>query len=251
MSRYRASLIHLLISIVPIGIVDGAAIWIWYPGPSLEALDAFSIIRVVVVVHLVIGPLLTLLVYKHGKRGMKFDLIVIALLQSAALAYGSYKLYDEKPDYLVFAIDRLEFIPGKQVDQSAIRYNELRTKPFAELIHVFARPPEDPDEYQRYLSSVAFDGKPDLERRTEYWEPWAAGVDNIRGQLKFLGDIRTISAEEQEIVQQAIDDYSEAHPNLGVLPIGGIEKDLGILLDRDSLEVLDILNANPWLSNEE
>jgi len=251
MSRYRAALIHLLISIVPIAIIIGVAVWVWYPAPSLEALDAISIIRVVLAVHLVLGPLLTLVVYKEGKRGLKFDLIVIALMQVAALTYGSYKLYNEKPDYLVFAVDRLEFIPGKQIDRSALRYEELRTKPFGELVYVFARPPEDPDEFQRYLSSVTFDGQPDLERRAEYWEPWAAGSNEIRSQLKSLDDIITPTAEARRTVQQAIDDYASAHPELGVLPIGGIDKDIGILLDQESLEILGVFNANPWPSKEE
>jgi hypothetical protein len=250
MSRYRAALIHLLISAVLVGNVIGLVIWVWYPEPSFEAVGTISIIGLLVGVDLVMGPLLTLIVFKHGKPGLMFDLSVIALMQIVALIYGSYTLYEEKPNYLVFAIDRLEFVSKKQVDQSAIQYDELRNKHFAELIQVFARSPEDPDEFQRYFDSVVFDGKPDLESRAEYWEPWTAGADVIRSQLKSIEDIRPASPLERENLQQAIDDYAEDHPNLGILPIGGIEKDLGMLLDGDTLEILGILDADPWLPNE-
>ena len=37
----------------------------------------------------VVGPLLTLIVFRAGKPGMKFDLAVIGLVQVAALAYGT------------------------------------------------------------------------------------------------------------------------------------------------------------------
>jgi hypothetical protein len=72
----------------------------------------------------------------------------------------------------------------------------------------------------------------------------------MRSQFKLVEDINPASPREQENLQRAIDDYAADHPNLGILPIGGIEKDLGMLLDRDTLEVLGVLNANPWLSNE-
>jgi hypothetical protein len=251
MSRFRAAFIHLLLSLIPISVVIGMVFLIWYPEPSLEVLGAASIMQLVVVVHLAIGPLLTLVVYKHGKPGLRFDLIVIVLLQIAALAYGSYRLYDEKPHYLVFTIDRLEYVPLKQIDSSAIRYDELRSKSFAELILVFARPPEDPEEYQRYLNSVAFEGQPDLERRAEYWEPWMAGADVIRHKIKSLEDIGTETTAEQNALQQAIDNYASAHPELGVIPIGGVEDDIGMLLDRRTLELLSVLRANPWKSSEE
>lgn len=249
MSRYRASLIHLCISAVLVGNVVGIVYWIWYPEPTLEVVGAFPIIRLLVLVDLVIGPLLTMVVYVHGKPGLKFDLTVIALLQVSALIYGAYRLYDEKPDYLVFAIDRLEFIPSKQIDQSAIPFDGSELKRFAKLSQVFARLPEDPEEKQRFLSSI-MDGQPDLERRAEYWEPWASGADAIRDSIKPIDEIKPTSTKERENIKDAIETYGDLHPNLGVLPIGGIERDLGMLIDRDTLDVLDVLNANPWLSNE-
>ncbi len=245
-SRYRASLIHLLVSSVVVAGVIGVIFWVWYPEPTFEILGAFSMIRLLVGVDLVIGPLLTMVVYKHGKPGLKFDLVVIALMQITALVYGSYTLYEEKPHYMVFAIDRLEFISKKQVDQSAIRFDELRTKESARPVQVFARPPEDPEEYQRYFDSIVFEGQPDLESRAEFYEPWSAGTEIIRQKIKPIEDIKPATSREQRNVQIAVEKYASSHPNLGILPIGGIERDVGMLLDRDTLEILDVLDANPW-----
>jgi hypothetical protein len=249
MSRYKAALIHLLISAVLVGNVIGIVLWIWYPKPTFEVLEVFPIVRLLVGVDLGIGPLLTLIVYKHGKPGLKFDLTVIALIQIVALVYGSYRLHEEKPDYLVFAVDRLEFISKNRIDPSLFAYDESQAKRFANLVQVFARFPEDPEEYQRYFDSIVVDGKPDLESRPEYWEPWSEGTDVIRKKVKSIEDINPDSADERKNIEQAIEKYSEAHPNLGVIPLGGIEKNMGMLLDRDTLEILDVLNANPWLSN--
>ena len=197
-------------------------------------------------VDLILGPLLTLIVFKQGKPGLKFDLTVIAFTQIVALIYGTYTLYTEKPDYMVFAVDRLEFVSKNFIDQSKIRYDELRTREITELMPVFARSPEDPQEFQAYLDSVVVDGRPDLEARPEFWEPWAAGADIIREQMKSLDELVTATVEDEENIQNAIDKYSGAHPDLGLLPVGGIEDNIGILLDRTTLEVLGVLHVNPW-----
>ncbi len=246
MNRFKASLIHLLISALLVGCVFAVVYWVWYPKPAFEVVGTSSIIRLLVFVDLVMGPLLTFVVYKQGKPGLRFDLSVIVLMQIVALIYGSYRLYEERPYYLVFAVDRVEFIPKKLIDQSEIRYEELRSKSLTKLVHVFARRPEDADALQAYRNSVMVDGKPDLERRPEYWEPWAAGADVIRGQLTAIGDISPASAEEQKSADQALKDYGPTHPNLGVIPIGGIAEDLSMLLDRDTLEVLDVVDVNSW-----
>lgn len=248
MSRYKASLIHLLISALLVSNVIGLVFWVWYPAPAFEAVGAFSIIQLLIGVDLVLGPTLTLIVFKPGKPGLKFDLTVIALTQVVALVYGTYTLYKEKPDYMVFAVDRLEFVSKNLIDQSEIRYEELRSNKATTLalIPVFARSPEDPAEFQAYLDSILFEGKPDLEARPEYWEPWAAGVDVIREQMKSMDELVPASVKDEEKIQHAIDKYTGAHPNIGLLPVGSIEDDLGIILDRDTLEVLGTLYVNPW-----
>jgi len=231
-----------------VGTVIGMVYWIWYPAPTLEVVGAFPIIRLLVLVDLVIGPLLTMIVYVHGKPGLKFDLTVIALLQIAALVYGSYRLYEERPEFLVFAVDRVEFVSSRQIDETAIQFDRSDAARFANLVQVFARSPESPEEHQRYLESIMA-GQPDLERRAEFWEPWAAGAEVIRNRVKPIDEIKASSTRESDNIRQVIDEYGDLHPNLGVLPIGGIERDLGMLIDRDTLEVLDLLDANPWPSD--
>jgi hypothetical protein len=250
MSRYKAASIHLCISAALVGSVFGFVFWVWYPAPSFEVVGASSIIRMLIGIDLMVGPLLTLIVFKQGKPGLKFDLSVIAIVQLTALSYGSYRLYDEKPDYLVFAIDRLEFISGRHVDTSEIRFDALRQKQVGKLTLAVAEPPADPDAYQQYLNSVLVDGQPDLESRPEFWLPWDEGKDVVRDSIKPLGDLKPESADEAQRLQHAAQRYASAHPNLGIIPIGGIEADIGMLVDRDTLELLDTLRVDPWNSGD-
>ncbi len=127
-----------------------------------------------------------------------------------------------------------------------IRHDELKDKRFAKLTQVFARLPEDKAEQQRFLESVVLEGQPDLEAGPEYWEPWVAGLDVIRRNVASLEEIDTTTPKEEQNVQKAINDYGGSHANPGVIPVGGTDKDIGLLVDRDTLQILDVLNANPW-----
>ena len=233
-----------------VGGVAGITYWSWYPEPTFGIVGVLPIMLMLIAVDLILGPLLTLIVYKHGKPGLKFDLSVIALVQIVALVYGAHTLYEEKPHYLVFAIDRLEFVAQKDIDPLVMRFDESETEHFAGLVQIYAKRPEDPEVFAQYLNSVMFEGQPDLERRPEFWEPWSEGVDIIKQQVKPIEGIEPASAQEQELLDQAIEDYAGDHPSLGLLPIGGIEEDVGLLLDRDSLEIIDVVYANPWPSEE-
>jgi len=250
LSRYKASLIHLFISAILVGSVVGIIYWSWYPEPTFGIVGVLPIMLMLMGIDLILGPLLTLVVYKHGKPGLKFDLSVIALVQIIALVYGAHTLYEEQPHYLVFAIDRVEFVAQKDIDPLVMRFDESQTEHFAGLVQIYAKRPEDPQDYQQYLNSVITEGQPDLERRPEFWEPWSVGSDVIEQQVRPIEDIEPASAQERENLDQAIEDYAGDHPSLGLLPIGGIEKDVGLLIDRDSLEIIDVVYANPWIPEE-
>jgi hypothetical protein len=155
-------------------------------------------------------------------------------------------LYSERPHFLVFAVDRVSLVAEKHIDTALISYTALTEKSFGRLTKVFSRKPEDREKFQRFLDSVLFEGMPDLERRTEYWEPWESGSEIIRSAITSLDDFEPASEVEREELADAIARFGDEHPRLGLLPIGGTEEDLGMLMDRDSLLPLDVIRVDPW-----
>ena len=88
--------------------------------PTDVTYDPKMPVFILIGVDLVLGPLLTLIVYKQGKPGLKFDLSFIAAVQVAALIYGSYTLHSERPHFLVFAIDRVTLVALSGIDESSM-----------------------------------------------------------------------------------------------------------------------------------
>lgn len=115
MSRFRASGFHFVISLL-VGLVLLALSWfMWYPAPMLMAIGGHEIFLLVVGIDVVLGPLLTLVVFKSGKKTLKFDLAVIALLQIAALVYGVSTLLEARPAYVAALGDKFQVIQATEV----------------------------------------------------------------------------------------------------------------------------------------
>lgn len=105
MNRWKAFGIHLGISLMVLLMLLGFIIVLWYPGILFNIDGGWEGLRIVMGVDVVLGPLLTLVVFKVGKPGLKFDLSCIAAAQIACMAVGLWIIYQERPIALVFAYD--------------------------------------------------------------------------------------------------------------------------------------------------
>jgi hypothetical protein len=127
MTKIKAALIHLTISIIVIGLFVLLIFLIWYPQPLFDISGVAAPIKLLILIDVIIGPLLTFVVYKRNKKGLKFDLSVIALLQIAALSYGAYTIYNGKASILVMNNGEFHYLSEKFSENKAIKYDELQS----------------------------------------------------------------------------------------------------------------------------
>ena len=102
-SRWHAFGIHLGLSLLIFIALAALIVFAWYPGFLFRTDGGWQGIRLIAGIDLVLGPLLTLIVYNQAKKSLKFDLLVIALVQFSALGAGTYLVYQERPIAVVFA----------------------------------------------------------------------------------------------------------------------------------------------------
>ncbi|QSX78542.1 hypothetical protein [Agrilutibacter solisilvae] len=130
MTRWKASAIHLSLSALVLGLIAAFVIWRWYPPGLMSMARAGTLLLLLGGIDLVLGPLLTLLVYKQGKKSLKFDLTVIALLQVAALVFGLHTAWQSRPVFLVGSDTRFTLVYAHEVvpaelAQAHAPYNRL------------------------------------------------------------------------------------------------------------------------------
>lgn len=102
MNRFKAAGIHLTLSFFIVVTVLIAMYFLWYPGEYFSLMGGETLIKLIGFVDVFLGPLLTFVIFKAGKKSLRFDLFCIGILQIAALSYGVYVMFSARPIFTVF-----------------------------------------------------------------------------------------------------------------------------------------------------
>jgi hypothetical protein len=116
MSKLKAAGIHFVISVSVITLFLLFVYFIWYDRIFAGLAGVINPIKVLVLVDAVLGPLLTFIVYKAGKKSLKMDLTLIVVVQLLAFIYGAYTLYMGKPTLVVLKDNVFEVVIQNQTE---------------------------------------------------------------------------------------------------------------------------------------
>lgn len=245
MTRWKASGIHLLSSACIAGAMLTLMLTVWYPWPLFEAAGGSELTMILVGVDVVLGPLVTLIVFKAGKKGLVFDLAVIVLAQMSALAYGVHVVYVARPAYLVYNIDRFDLVTAVQLDPQDLgkaEKAEFRSLPVTGPQYVAAVLPADPDEQQRILES-ALQGK-DLNLYPQHYVPYEQEAQSARRRAKDLDAL--LKRDASGAVSRYLESSGRARETVKFLPLRARNRDGAVLLDAATGKPLKIVLVDPW-----
>ena len=250
MSRWRASFIHLLISLVIVGSVAACIIYFWYPPALLHMAKADRLLILIGGVDLVVGPLLTLIVYKANKRHLKFDLAIIGLIQVVFLAYGLYTIWNSRPVFLVAVPDRFELVFANEITPKRLaeaKIERFKTLSFGKPILVGAQMPKDPKEQEAILFS-AVRGQGDIQNTPKYFVDYSLVSTSLLKHAKPLTG-KTMSNSEAAVLQHAALSYGYKSSELRYLPLASSRNFAVILVKADTGEVVGPVNIDPQTDN--
>ena len=250
MAKLKASLTHLALSGVVVGSIFLIIFFAWYPYPYFEIRGAGDIVLILIGVDLVLGPLLTFIVYKPKKKSLVFDLSVIVIIQLAGLVYGVNAIYQERPYFMVYAVDRFTLLAEKDVDFSQIKDETLKEKPGVGPVMVLAKMPEDVQEQQKLMMEVVMENKPDLDRRPKYWIPYRENLDIVFARTKTLQDLKIKRESVANLVDKIVAKHSGGIDDLAFAPIIGKNGDFAVVLERETGRLVDAIDVDPWLDDD-
>lgn len=179
-SRWQASGLHLLISAAIAAVALAVMLLVWYPPPLFEAEGGSGLVILLGAVDVILGPLVTLIVFRAGKRGMKFDLAVIGIVQAAALAYGVHVVFLARPAFLVFVQGQFEIAHPVDIEPAELaraKSPQFGSLPLGAPRWAVARLPQDPAERSE-LTMKALGGA-DLQSFPRYWVPYEEGRGDV------------------------------------------------------------------------
>lgn len=201
MSRWYAGFIHLLISLLIVGSVAAYVIYFWYPIPLLPMAKADELLMMVGGIDLIVGPLLTLIVYKQGKKTLKMDLTVISFIQIGFLSLGLYTLFESRPVYIVATDKIFNLVFANEIlDEDRFKASpQYQTLTMTSPRLVGAIMPHDNQEAARIVLS-ALSGGSDLQHMPQYYVDYQQLTPKILVNALPLVANQQISAHQIEIL---------------------------------------------------
>lgn len=251
MSRWKAAALHLCISVIVAAIASGLLLGIWYPSPYFHAGGAGKLLALVVGVDVCIGPLLTLLVFKAGKRGLKFDLTVIALLQAGALAYGFHTITSSRPVFMVAAVDRFVLVNADAIsktDLAKAKQPQWRHLSWSGPVLVAAELPKDPDARTNLLFTAAGGGK-DVQDYPQYYVPYQRAVPGLLKRAHPITMLRQLNPNRNAEITNWLAARNLTESQVVWLPIQPRMGDLVMMMDVTSGKPLGALPLIAWASD--
>ncbi|ANH69859.1 TfpX/TfpZ family type IV pilin accessory protein [Mitsuaria sp. 7] len=234
--RLRASSLHFIFTLIVAAAVAAAVFLLWYPWPYSEVSGGVGLFLLIVGVDVVLGPLITLVVFDPRKsRGELWrDMSVVVVLQLAGLVFGAHTMFIARPVALVLEIDRFRaVIAASVVEQELSKAPEsLRVLSISGPRLVNTR--EVKTEEKMDAVFAAFGGA-DLGMRPSFWQEW-----DERGRSQALKVGKPLAAllarhpEQAEALRTAISRTGKPTEQLLYIPLIARQYDWSVLIDKST-----------------
>jgi len=245
--RIRAALVHLSLSAVVALAVFLAIYFVWYPDVLFEGAGGKELFFLIAGVDVTVGPLITLVIFKPGKWGLKFDLAFIALAQVSALVYGVYVMFEARPAYIAFVVDRFAIVRANGFPEGALekaRGSGYERPPWTGPKFVGVKLPSNPDE-QFNLTMSAMAGA-DVEYYPQYYVPYEEVRKRVRGAGLPIETLRKRNPKRGADIDAAVASTGRSEAQVRFVPMRAGKSDLSVLVDKDTGDVLKITSLAPW-----
>ncbi|TAK90399.1 MAG: type IV pilin accessory protein [Burkholderiaceae bacterium] len=247
LNRFQASGAHLLAS-GGVALLSAALVFLlWYPGSLAYASGVASIFLMVLGVDVTLGPLITLIIFNPKKKELKFDLLVVALVQLAALFYGLHTVFVARPVYLVFNTDRFDVVYANDLSREDLNKAgaDNRNLSWFGPQTVAARLPDDAKARNAILFS-AISGGADVQGMPQYYVPYTELQSVAAQRAQPLTALHDLNPDKTLGIDVLIKKYESQKIDAGFVPLKAKVNDLTVVLDKKTGTVLEMVDFRPW-----
>ena len=236
--RLRAAGIHLLISLIVATLAAALVFGLWYPYPYRELSGGRTLFFMVVGIDVVLGPLITLLIFnsKKTRRHLAADLSVVGALQLAALCYGLWTAFEARPVHMVFEYQKMVVVHAVDIDpatlkQAPVELQKLpRNGPTLLSLRPFVNADEEYDSTTMAINGIAQSAQPAL------WQAYDLAHEAILQRAQTLAQLKARFPEQVQAIAEAAAATDMQADNLRALPLLSRKKAWTVLLDAQTAQ---------------
>lgn len=239
--RTKYSFVHFLLSLLLAAAIATLIQVQWYPSPLLKATGVLPAFLVIIAVQVLLWPLLSLFVYKENKKSLKFDLIIIVIVQIAFWFFSLYALAQGRPAWIAYTLERFELVKANEIvtmDVDNIN-SDFKSPTWTGPQFVGTTLSEDADVRSKHLLEEVLGGI-SIAQRPEQYVSIDIMKDRMLKEQQSLEELKKYN--EISKVDKIIARYPDAY---GYIPLRAQQVDMVVLLD-DSGTPLQIVDLRPW-----
>ncbi len=243
MSRLKVAGGHLLLCVV-IALFLFAFFWFQlYPAPLFQASGALKVFLVLLAIDVVLGPLMTLIVWKRDWKQLRKDLAVIALLQIAALGYGVYTLWIARPVYVAALGPRFDVVHATDIDASEIKTSG-KPLPLFGPKWVGIKQATDPKERERVMFASL--GGVDYGHFPQHHQP----IENMREELlknaRPIAELKKFNPGADAQIDRWVARNGATPDSVVFQGLKARTQDMAVIMDAKTAKVIGIAPFKPW-----
>ena len=198
-TRKQAFLTHLAVSTGIFVIISYLIFFRFFAGFCSYLDGRIRAITILFFFVVVLGPGLTLLVFKPGKKGLKFDMAMILLFQFSALFWGVSSVYAERSGATVFYYGRFSCIAHDDTKNM----NTINTGPGGRQRLSFLQRPDTRDDFFSFTKE-AYDHQSGeiyyyADKITALDESVVKRLQNYQLDLSRLAEENEVTAKKMEL----------------------------------------------------
>lgn len=246
MSRFKAAAIHFLISVTVVITIITIMLTLWYPHTYFKLMGGAKLIYLIAGVDIFLGPLLTLIVFKTGKKSLKFDLACIAMLQVVAMSYGLYVMFIARPIFTIFNIDTfyvesvVDILPSELAKGKEEEWRSASlTGPRLAAIGMPYDYKNKQDKLLVYALANTAQTYPKVYESYEKYQPTVIKAGKV------LNELAAISTENKAKVEAFLQKTHRPMTDFLFLPIYSAVNVMSVIVDAKTGEFIEIIDAKP------
>ena len=243
-SRSKAAAVHLGLSALVAALAGVLVFAVWYPFPYREISGGRDLFRLVMTVDVILGPLITFAVFNRAKprQELRRDLVVVGLLQFAALVYGLWTVHLARPVHMVFEYDRFRVVHQIEIPEDLMQRAPagIPVAPAFGPTLLTLRPFRDANESADY-TVAALQGLP-LSARPDLWQPYEAGRQQVLRAARPVSQLKERFPQRARDIDAALKQAGRDAAQASYLPLMARKAEgWTVLLDARTAEVIGYL----------
>jgi len=246
MSRFRAAGIHFIVSVLIVLSMMTLMLGLWYPGAYFKLMGGGGLLFIMAGVDVSLGPLLTLIVFKTGKKSLKLDMMIIIIMQLSALAYGTYVMFQARPVFTVFTGEGFRVSAVADMDKpDLVKANnpEWRKFPLTGPIVLGSKAPDDESLKSDIVIAGVFGGG--IHQFPQYWVSYDEVKDQIKAAAKPISELRKLNQDNTKSLDKLLEQRHLQDKDLSYLPISTQFTKMSVILNAENAEIIDIVDMHP------